>query len=161
MLWKGTPPASAASTELLPHGRHPSPRLLSALSHRAPLPAVAAASCFLCAHLPQKDTWGQSFDTAHTSSSARLLFASRTEPLFGGSRTLCDNLESNPQTRPQVMLFALSHCGPAPPACRPLTQGVRKSWTSPACKTHQSQPLVGLSKWEERTDSETYCFKWN
>ena len=128
MLLQDGPTEGAASTELLPLII-----LLGSLcalpTSRAPLPAAAAAaaSYFLCTHLPRRDTGGQSFDTAHALSFASLLLPRlqltlRTEPLLGDSRTCYDNLESNRQTRPPVMLFTLSPSGPAPPACRPLTQ---------------------------------------
>ena len=126
MLLKGGPTEGAASTELLPLII-----LLGSLcalpTSRAPLPAAAAAaSYFLCAHLPRRDTGGQSFDTAHALSFASLLLPRlqltlRTEPLLGDSRTCYDNLESNRQTRPPVMLFTLSPSGPAhQPADRSL-----------------------------------------
>ena len=108
---KGSPPAGVASTELWsPSILLPGCLLCSPLP-RAHLPGVEAASCeALCSLLPQKDTWGQSFNTAAIQPSARLPLAPGTEPLSEGSRMLCDNSESSPQIRPQVILLTRSHC---------------------------------------------------
>lgn len=122
-------------------------------THRAPLPdghGVSMGSIkrsFPLISLCR--TLGGSHSTLHTprplGGSTTLTF----QPLLEGPRTLCDNSEINETIGdvPQPLLVQ--------PAGLHITLG-KNSWTEPAGRTHKSR----LSKWEEKTNSEIYCFRW-
>lgn len=94
-------------------------------------------------------TLGGSHSTLHTPHPLGGSTHPEISAFIGGPRTLCDNSEINETIGdvPQPLLVQ--------PAGLHVTLG-KNSWAEPAGRTHKSW----LSKWEEKANSEIYCFRW-